>query len=413
MPHSNGKIYIEAPKGIDLRGDIGYVLGLNTGDLKTLYDSSNVKMWSRKKPVPWSINGTKNFNPQGSHPTDWWKGVNGDFGITSKSAETTNLLSFLDGGMNGWSYSRDSLVARALDFDGYYHEAPNPFDSLFIQMDKTSVAPSAEMHLMYSLYASGGEATADSLGIIELYAYTPKSGGKKLISSMYAAVVIYEKQSNGNYLYHSWFSADETLSDLEEDRAMHSVTFSAPSTTGNYLYVPVLTNAKKTSANQAIGDIVTIPGTSAQEFNVSYSAVPSLRVDAFVYSDSNQNPNFHNTIYFIVYLDGGTNGGTFRNISLGFRTGTGAQYLTVNNVHNQGNPGDVYVGQNVVTKLPAGSGDVYSVQWQSSVITLEQFVMELGGKARIYDATTGTTMRDYEIPIRSAAGMPSGRVIPF
>ena len=98
MPHTNN--IVTAP--VNIKGDIAYVLGSSSGDLKTLYNHANVNMWSRKKPVPWSLT-TMVMNPQGDHPTDWWKGRNADFGITPKSADTTNVLGFIDGDMNGWT----------------------------------------------------------------------------------------------------------------------------------------------------------------------------------------------------------------------------------------------------------------------------------------------------------------------
>lgn len=422
MAHdNNGRIYIDTSVtpnvGISIR-DIQTVLGSSKdkiGALITEVDENGkslVNMWSRKKPVPWSRNNTPAWNPQGTQ-SQWWKGINNDFGIVSKSTDVTNLLSFIDGNMNGWAYNKDTLAYRFMDFDGYYHAAPNPFDSLFIQADRDAVAPSGTLTFQYSLRATGGEATTDSLGIIELYVPTPSAGGGSIVSNLYMGIVIYKKASDGTYSYYDWCSASETLADLEIDRAMHTISYTAPSELGEYCYVPVLTNVPKTLSAQAISDIITIPGASASDFVVSQTVEPYLQVDAFVYNTgTSENPNYNNTIYFICYFFGGSYGGNFNNISLGFQTGQGVEYQTVRNVQNRGSAGALSVAANTRVKLPAGSGDCYSITWTGG-LTLESLVRELAGKAVIYNATSGTTMNSYTVPIRDAAALPGGSVIPF
>ena len=412
MSHTNGRIYVDANGGIDFRGDVAFVLGLSTGDEWTLYNHSNVKMWSRYKPVPWSINGVKNLNPAASHPTDWHKGINADFGITPKSADTSNVLSYLDGNLNGWVYSRDTLAARVLDFNGYYHNAENPFDYLFLQADRDAVAPGGTITFQYQLRAGGG-ATDYSLGIIELNSRLQVGGVYKAISDLYAAFIIYQKSGN-SYIYYDWVSASQTLSDLESDPAMHAVAYTAPTTTGDYKYVPVLTTFKKESSSQAISSFITIPGTNAVEFTVATNVNPYVQVDAFVInSGTSENPNYNNTIYFYCTLFGGTNGGSFNNIYLAFETGQGVAYKTLTNVQNGGTAGAVTVSANSNLRLPSGSGNVYSTTWTSSTITLESLVRSLGGNARIYCNTSGTSIPSYSVPIREAAGMPGGTVTPF
>lgn len=393
-------------------GDISQALGNSSLDLGTLYNASNVKMWSRKKPVPWSVNNIPELCPQDTHPNDWWKGRNGDFGITPKSADTTNVLSFINGGMNGWVYSRDTLAFRALDFDGYYHAAPNPFDSLFMQPDRDAVAPGGVLTFQYQLRAGGG-ATDYALGIIELDSGLNVGGVRKSISDLYAAFIIYQKQSGGSYTYYDWCSASESLADLESDPAMHAVQYTVPNTEGDYRVVPVMTTIKKEQSAQAISNFITIPETNVMDFVVATTVVPYMQVDAFVLnSGTSQNPDYGNTIYFYCEFFGGSTGGSFNNISLAFQTSQGVAYLTLTNVQNQGTAGALVVSANSIVRKPAGSGNVYSVAWTSQYITLESLVRELGGTARIFPPS-GSTMNDYSVPIREAAGMPGGTVTPF
>ena len=400
MSHSSG--IISAP--IDVRGDIAAVLGLSSGDVWTLYNSNLVKMFSKKKPVRWSSGGVPSHYPQNGN-TDWWKGVAEDCGIISQSADTTNLLARMVGGLNGWTYERDPLVARVLDFEGYNHAAINPFDYLRIEIYPTSVEPSGTVTVEYQL--SNDIGGTYQLGIFDLKAKTPIFGGQCDIGDLYPAVVIYDSSNN----YVGWYSASVKIGALQSDPAMHSFSFTAPSTQGTYQYVPVLTKNKKESASQAIGDIVTIPGASVGSLTVAQNVLPYMQVDAFVYnSGTGQNPNYGGKIYFYCEFFGGSNGGQFNNISLTFETSGGVGYKTLSNVQNGGTAGNLTVAANSSVRKP-NSSDIYSTNWTSG-LSLETFIRELGGRARIYPGT-GSTIPSYTITIREAAAMPGGNVIPF
>ncbi len=407
MSHIGSLIQADANGGIDVRGDIATVLGYNSGDVWSLFNYAGVRMFSRKKPVDW--NGA--LDPQTAHPNDWWKGINGDYGIVSKSASVSTILPFLDGGLNGWTYSRDLISARVLDFNGYSHAAYNPFDDLYIGADRSSVAPGGTLTFQYQ-YSDCASAT--QLGLIELYAYTPNRGGKMLIADMYIGIIIYKEQSGGGFSYYDWLSSSESLADLETDPAMHSFSYTVPSEEGTYMFVPVLTTNKKESSSQAIGDIVTIPGTTETVFTVAATAVPYMQLDAFVYnSGTSQSPSYGNKLYFYCDFFGGATGGQFDNINIVFETSGGVGYLTLTNVQNGGASGSLSVPADSSVRKPAESGDVYSTNWTSQALTLENFIRSQGGRARIYCATAGTTLVPYTITVREAAGMPGGSVIPF
>ena len=427
MPHANNKIYINktvSPNiGIDVRGDIAPVLGRSTGDVGQLYwdkDASGqmianpaVNMWSRHKPVPWSINGVANLNPRTAHPNDWHVGINGDFGIKMKTFTLASQLPpLVDGGLNGWAYERDSIVARALDFENYYHVAPNPFDYLFIALDKEAVVPGGTLTMQYQLqYGGGTTEDEDSLGILDLQI---RDGSTLFLEGFYAAILIYKKSGN-TYTYETWASASETIETLETDRAMHSFQFTAPTETGTYVYIPILSRYRKTNQAEP-GYFISIPGTDFSELTVSQRVNPYMTIDAFVYNrGTSENPNYHNELYFIIHFMGGTDGGTFNNISLGFLNGiNNVPIHTLGNVQHDGSSGGLEVYANADVKKPAGSGNYYYINWPSSAaLTLENLVRNYRGKARIYPATTGSGIPSSENAIREAAGLPSGRAILF
>ena len=426
MSHSNGKIYVDTTttphKGIDIRNDIAYVLGRNTGNLGMLYWDLDrdgnplanpvVNMWSRHKPVPWSINGVKNRNPQRAHPNDWHKGINGDYGIVIRSLTlVTQLPPLIDGKLNGWSYERDALTARVRDFRDYYHPSPNPFDYLYIQLDRDEVAPGGALTLQYQLQQGGGSTTdADSLGILDL----KMDSGTTSLANYYAAVLIY-RLSGGNYTFEGWASAQETIATLESGPAMHSFSFSAPATEGTYAYIPILSKYAKGS-DVAPSAFTTIPGSTFSELAVAESVNPSMFVDAFVYNiGTSQNPNYNNRLYFTLDFRGGSNGYSFNNITMDILNGINDVPIhTLTNVQNNGSAGTLTVGADQSTMRPGGSGNYYYIVWPSSAaLSLEALVRQYRGKARVSPGPGVTILHSYEQPIREAAGLPGGSAILF
>lgn len=405
MSHSGGIIVADANGGIDVRGDIATVLGVNSGDVWTLYNHAIVNKWSKKKPVNWSLNGTMNVNPQGAYPSTWFQGVNGNYGLVSASALTSNLISKIDGGLNGWAYTRDTLAARVLDFNGYDQNAENPFDYLYLGLTPTTVASGGDITLEYQLRRDVSSDT--NLGLFDLKAVLPTYGAVSSLSILYLAVVIYKNDGT----YYDWASADEQIGSLLTDPAMHHFTFTAPTTLGTYKFVPVIVAARKQSASQAIGDIVTIPGVTVKQFEVARNVEPYMEVDAFVYNTgTGQNPNFGNTVYFYCTFYGGSNGGTFNDISLSFETSTGSPQMTLSNVQNGGSSGNLTVSANSEVRKPS-STSIYSKTWAGSV-SLENFIRQYSGRARMYPGS-GSTIAQYIFTVREAAAMPSGTIVPF
>lgn len=116
MSHTNNTI--SAPVTID---DIKAVLGESSNDVGTLCKSTNINMWSKKKPVRLAnafpdINGT------------WYKADDDDFGIQINKGANTNLGTLYAGA--SFVYKRpgggSSQPYRMSDFIGYNHNA-KPF----------------------------------------------------------------------------------------------------------------------------------------------------------------------------------------------------------------------------------------------------------------------------------------------
>ena len=140
MAHSNGKI--TAPVGID--ADIAPVLGVGSYDLGYLCSNAHGKInWrSKKKPVIWN---SPDINVTNSR---WWISENGDCGmVPSVKGPLTSVI-------NGrWNYNppKNGNWFRALDFDGYYHNAKSPIEHGYnggIDVDKVG---EKELRIMFAV----------------------------------------------------------------------------------------------------------------------------------------------------------------------------------------------------------------------------------------------------------------------
>lgn len=110
MSNSNG--IISAP--VQVVEDIAYVLGESSGDLGTLCLSGNINPWSAHKPIefesPWRVTDQK-F-------AELHYGL--DAHVRLGSLMQSDYSDFF------WEYIKPSTWFRALDFDGYNHQAVPP-----------------------------------------------------------------------------------------------------------------------------------------------------------------------------------------------------------------------------------------------------------------------------------------------
>lgn len=110
MAHNNG--IITAP--ISVKGDIGYVLGSNSGDVKTLCLLPNINPWSAKKPV-------EHNSP--AYTTDQ-KFTELLYGLDNQKRTLGQLSAFPSSFY--WKYNKPSTWFRVMDFNGYNHGATAP-----------------------------------------------------------------------------------------------------------------------------------------------------------------------------------------------------------------------------------------------------------------------------------------------
>lgn len=129
MAHSNG--IITAPVGI--HNDIPQTLGIGSTDLGTQCISPNINPFSKYKPVRlatilgkleagyFMIEDTRTSVP---YSTDWWRSVNGQCGFQMEQVDNVGNPNVPD---PVWTYLRPNgspYPYRAIDFDGYNHNAP-------------------------------------------------------------------------------------------------------------------------------------------------------------------------------------------------------------------------------------------------------------------------------------------------
>lgn len=123
MGHNNGII----TKPINVRADIAYVLGENSGDVGTLCTSNNIKEWSAHKPVEHSSPGI----------TTDQKFAELKYGLLPGEKLVSTITSGYDGFY--WKYQKPTTWFRVLDFDGYNHNAVPPVISFSLGHIYTNV----------------------------------------------------------------------------------------------------------------------------------------------------------------------------------------------------------------------------------------------------------------------------------
>ena len=399
MSNQNGRIYIDTsttpPKGIDVLNDLGYVLGTGSGDVGVNYMSEAVNMFSRKKPVDWH-NATQlidKLHPQTNHPNDWFKGKNGDFGVIPYVLTNfNNLFTVLDGDKNGWTYIRDTVYNRVLDFNGYAHYARNPFDNFELYMSTPQVPKNGTMTIEFRYSGDRHDANYE-IGIGEFKAELPGADEPRF-DDMYLGIVIYKKNGN-TWDRIGWNCSTDTLADLEGDSARHvQYQFSGgDGDLGDYRAVPMLCQYPNTGQAVGANNWVTIPKVTWLEFSVTTSVSASMLVEAYIMEQAGG--GYENKIYYRATFNAGSiNSQTFGQTNIQLRTAAGTVMQTITNVQNDGVAGDLEVQAGQTVYKPSGI-TFRGVNWTAGT-DLVTFVRDQGGKARI----TGVAgVEDYETEI--------------
>ena len=155
MAHANDIISLP----VRVRSDIAAVLGVSSGDVRTLCTSSAIKPWAKYKPVNYPTLGVTG-KTSGSQ---YWKASDGkcgfviteatEFGLPSNS---NSFVARLLAGSLRWTRAAlgSSAYARVLDFDGYDHNAHSPIfpweGITALQVDSQN-----ELHVQWDVQPSG------------------------------------------------------------------------------------------------------------------------------------------------------------------------------------------------------------------------------------------------------------------
>lgn len=223
MGFSKGRI--TAPVSIR---DVQQATSNGSGDVGTLCKGNNINMWAKYKSVVKNMINTftqlkadktwKPINGSGGLSTDaWFLGTNHNFGITPQevpyqtddnrmiTALNTLANSYIDGGLNGWTYTKPnggaSAPYRLIDFNGYYAYAPQPVKTL---TGMPTVTASANSAWSYSVQIMGS-AVNDVVGSIDERDYLLASD---VIGTCYLGIAIFKKEQ-GIYSAMAWTTDNE------------------------------------------------------------------------------------------------------------------------------------------------------------------------------------------------------------
>lgn len=133
MSYSQG--IITAPASIN---DVQNAIGSSATDLATLCTSGLINRWAKYKPVVKDLITTTSqldSNKRWASSATWWKGTNGNCGITFTTYSTVAAArTAIVNGANVWNYTKptggSAAPFRLTDFNQYYHAAPCPTTSV-------------------------------------------------------------------------------------------------------------------------------------------------------------------------------------------------------------------------------------------------------------------------------------------
>lgn len=175
--NSNGKIIYPVTDS-----DIKNAVSHTSDKLDVLIRQGTINMWAKYKPVPWGNKDTRaalnsgrtGWDPSTSVANQWWRGSNGDYGLSYAGASVsipypattgatqmisalTSLVAKVDGSRNGWTYIRPSGGAsnpyRWLDFAEYWKNAPNPIKN--VSVDDVRASSSSGYTVFANILRSG------------------------------------------------------------------------------------------------------------------------------------------------------------------------------------------------------------------------------------------------------------------
>lgn len=200
MPHdNNGRIYISNGHGIDIRGDVAYVLGRRSGDVGHLCGDTDdpmdggtvdrggkINRWSAHKPV--EVNTPRRLTDQDFAAIHYGMDAHARLGSYMQS----DYSDFF------WGYARPQTFYRVLDFDGYNHKAKAP--DLYTYAYPIYVnMPAENGRFRITFYED-----ADEIPILnEEYKTTSQTSATKAALSNWHVVLLVYVPGNATMLYNT------------------------------------------------------------------------------------------------------------------------------------------------------------------------------------------------------------------
>ena len=173
MAYSTNKI--EAPVSIY---DIQKFFGRTSPDLGTLITEVNINKWAKYKPVILNVLDTvaQQTNGAWKDTATWWRGTNGNCGITYTSyTDFDSLIASIDSHAANWLYTPPSggLTApfRLIDFMQYNHSSPPPITSV-VSSDAVMKSSNKMTIMAGKSIAAGDNLTLPDIGGLSSYFLT-------------------------------------------------------------------------------------------------------------------------------------------------------------------------------------------------------------------------------------------------
>lgn len=286
MPHdSNGRIYISNGQGIDVRGDVAYVLGRSTGDVGQLcgdvkwdrirgawVGANAIKKWSKYKPVRHTSKGVSSQ----AEVLAIMKEANYGFGGLDMFSNVDDEAVFnLYISKNGdWEYFPPDGLAnnhpyRILDFWGYDHQA----NLAPISIQSGVLQPSGQ-YTSNRIYFTFTIQTAAQIGLLDFSLADWSSYDSTSADNNYKyAVMIRKRGESGSPTIHYGINVFK----LENGQIVYNhkpsegpneeLIFDAPTEEGVYEMVPCIIRHSPSQSASIHGNCIYLPAGQLFTYN--------------------------------------------------------------------------------------------------------------------------------------------------
>lgn len=194
----------------------------------------------------------------------WYKGINQDFGITTGSYSNPLILySAIDGGLNGWKYTKDSSYFRIMDFMDYYHNAKNPFSFFTFRLKSRLIEPSTTFSFTFR-YVRNDYDSDHEMGFSDVFCHVLPNDNVAA-SFLYIEFLVFKK-SQGIFAFdRKIIPSIDNIGTMSTNGVEYTVSFDVNEDETDYRIIPCMTEVSDVSQT---GTHITIPETSFLDFTV-------------------------------------------------------------------------------------------------------------------------------------------------